>query len=346
MRILVCGGAGFIGSNFVRYVLNNSDDEVLVLDKLTYAGNLENLADVADSPRYTFMRGDIADREAVELAMRDAEAVVNFAAESHVDRSILNPEGFITTDVYGTYVLLEAARERGVSRYVQVSTDEVYGEVVGTSSREDAPLRPRSPYSASKAGGDHLVEAYFETYGLPTLITRGSNTFGPFQYPEKLIPVVITEALDGRPVPVYGDGQQIRDWLFVEDHCAGIDTVLRSGQPGCAYNVGGGHLRDNLDLVEQILDLLGCPRSLIRHVPDRPGHDRGYSIDSSRLRALGWPGARPFNEAIKRTVRWYVDNQAWWRSIKDGPDYQTYFSSNYDDRDSLVAARSSRTEPS
>jgi dTDP-glucose 4,6-dehydratase len=336
VKILVCGGAGFIGSNYVRYVLGRTNDQIVVLDKLTYAGNLENLADFERDPRYAFIQGDIADPEAVEVAMRGIDAVVNFAAESHVDRSILDPKGFITTDVYGAYVLLEAARVAGVSRFVQVSTDEVYGEIIGKPSPEDSLLRPRSPYSASKAGGEHLVYAYNVTYGLPTLITRGSNTFGPFQYPEKLIPVVITEAIDHRPIPVYGDGKQIRDWLFVEDHCAGIDTVLRSGTPGEAYNVGGGNLRYNLDVVEQILELVGRPRTLIQHVPDRPGHDRGYSVDSSKLLSLGWSGDRAFDQALEQTVRWYVDNEPWWRQIKESADYQAYFAKNYSDRESLT----------
>lgn len=339
MKILICGGAGFIGSNYVRYVLNRSDDQVVVLDKLTYAGNLQNLEAFVPNPRYSFIRGDIADPQVVGRAMVGIHAVVNFAAESHVDRSILDPSGFITTDVYGTYVLLEAARTARVSRFLQVSTDEVYGEIIGSASVEDSVLRPRSPYSASKAGGEHLVSAYHATFGLPTLITRGSNTFGPYQYPEKLIPVVVTQALDQRPVPIYGDGGQIRDWLFVEDHCAGIDRVLRSGTPGEAYNVGGGNLRNNLELVEQILDLLGRPRTLIQHVPDRPGHDRGYSIDSRKLLALGWSGDRPFDQALEQTVRWYVDNETWWRRIKETADYQAYFRSNYADRESLALSK-------
>jgi dTDP-glucose 4,6-dehydratase len=339
VRILVCGGAGFIGSNFVRYVLSRYDDEIVVLDKLTYAGNLASLADVDSDPRFTFIRGDIAAADDVSEAMRGIDAVVNFAAESHVDRSILAPQGFITTDVFGTYVLLEAARQHGVERFLHVSTDEVYGEVLGRGSREDDPIRPRSPYSASKAGGEHLVSAYFATYGLPTLITRGSNTFGPYQYPEKLIPVAITEALDKHPIPVYGDGRQIRDWLFVEDHCAGIDLVLRSGTPGEAYNVGGGNLRANLDLIERILDLLQRPRSLIEHVPDRPGHDRGYALDSTKLLGLGWGEQRRFDDALADTVRWYRENEPWWRTIKNTADYQAYFRSNYADRASLTTIR-------
>ncbi|MBI4214152.1 MAG: dTDP-glucose 4,6-dehydratase [Chloroflexi bacterium] len=339
MRILVCGGAGFIGSSFVRHILDHSADEVVVFDKLTYAGNLDNLSAFAESPRYRFIRGDIADVEAVRVAMQGIDAVVNFAAESHVDRSILNPGSFITTDVYGAYVLLEAARSMSVTRFLQVSTDEVYGEVIGESSHEGSPLRPRSPYSASKAGGEHLVQAYHVTYGIPTLVTRGSNTFGPHQYPEKLIPVVITEALDDRPVPIYGDGLQIRDWLFVDDHCSGVDAVLRRGTPGETYNIGGGNLHTNLELVERILDLLGKSRALIQHVPDRPGHDRGYSIDSAKLLRLGWTRDRAFDEALETTVKWYVDNEDWWRRVKATQDYQTYFERNYSDRESLTVSR-------
>lgn len=332
MRILVTGGAGFIGCNFVRYLLKRYDDEVVVLDKLTYAGNLENLRDVDGDPRYRFIRGDIADPEVVGLAMRGADCVVNFAAESHVDRSILDPSGFITTDVYGAYVLLEAARGSDVKRFVQVSTDEVYGEIRHGSASEAAPLQPRSPYSASKAGGELLAYAYHVTYGVPTLVTRGSNTFGPYQYPEKLVPVIISEALDNRPIPMYGDGRQMRDWLFVEDHCSGVDCVLRWGRPGEAYNIGGGNERRNIEVAGQILDLLGRPRSLIQHVPDRPGHDLRYSVESTKLQALGWAGSRTFEDGLDETVRWYVENETWWRPLKESADYIEYFQRNYGGR--------------
>jgi len=336
VRILITGGAGFIGSNYVRYVLANSDDNVVVLDKLTYAGNLDNLKGLEGNPRYRFVHGDIADPQVVTPVVNSVDAIVNFAAESHVDRSILDPAGFITTDVYGPYVLLEASRAAGIQRFVQVSTDEVYGDVREGSSPEDAPLRPRSPYSASKAGGELLVHAYFVTYGVPTLVTRGSNTFGPFQYPEKLIPIVITEAMDHRSIPVYGDGRQVRDWLYVEDHCSGIDLVLREGAPGEAYNVGGGNERHNIELIERVLDALPRSRTLIQHVPDRPGHDVRYSVDSRKLRALGWTPGRPFDETLEATVRWYVDNEWWWRPVKESRDYLEYFQRNYGDRNALT----------
>jgi dTDP-glucose 4,6-dehydratase len=329
VKILVTGGAGFIGSNFVHYELSRYPDEIIVLDKLTYAGNLENLRDVEDDHRFRFVQGDIADPATANRLVSEVDWVVNFAAESHVDRSIMDPSSFITTDVYGPYALLEAARNAGTTRFLHVSTDEVYGEVPVGSAPETDPLRPRSPYAASKAGGELLVYAYFVTYGVPTLVTRGSNTYGPNQYPEKLIPVVITEAMDGRPIPVYGDGRQRRDWLYVEDHCSGIDRVLRDGIPGEAYNVGGGNERFNLEVVERILDALGRPRSLIQHVPDRPGHDNRYSVDSTKLAALGWEPARPFEEALDATVHWYVDNEAWWRHLKELPDYVEYFQRNY-----------------
>jgi dTDP-glucose 4,6-dehydratase len=329
MRLLVTGGAGFIGSNFVRYMLSRYPDyQIVVLDKLTYAGNLANLADVAGNPNYRFVRGDICDQPLVDGLVSEVDAVLNFAAETHVDRSILDAGGFIQTDVYGTFVLLEAARKHGVSRFLQVSTDEVYGDVSVGSSAERDPFRPRSPYSASKAGGEMMVQAYYVTYGVPTLITRGSNNYGPYQYPEKLIPVLITNALDGQELPVYGDGQQIRDWLYVLDHCSAIDMVLHDGKPGEAYNVGGGNERFNLDVIYRVLELLDKPRSLIRFVKDRPGHDRRYSVDCGKLRQLGWAPSRNFEEELAETVRWYVANEAWWRPLKSG-EYWDYYKSNY-----------------
>jgi len=339
VRILVTGGAGFIGSNFVHYELDRYQDEIVVLDKLTYAGNLENLAAVRQNPRFRFVEGDIADPETANRLVGEVDWVVNFAAESHVDRSIMDPSSFITTDVFGPYALLEAARASGTARFVHVSTDEVYGEVPVGSAPETDPLRPRSPYAASKAGGELLVYAYFVTYGVPTIVTRGSNTFGPNQYPEKLIPVVITEAMDERPIPVYGDGQQRRDWLYVEDHCAGIDYALRHGEAGEAYNIGGGNERFNLQIVERILDELRRPRSLIEHVPDRPGHDIRYSVDSSKLARLGWSPTRSFEEALDATVRWYVDNEGWWRPLKERSDYVEYFQRNYGARQRSVSAK-------
>jgi dTDP-glucose 4,6-dehydratase len=330
-RVLVTGGAGFIGSAYARYLLARYDAEVVVLDKLTYAGNLANLAPVAADPRYRFIAGDIADATTVAEAMAGCDAVVNFAAETHVDRSLMEPGGFITTDVYGTYVLLEAARQAGVQRFLQVSTDEVYGSVETGSSVEGDPLHPRSPYSAAKAGGEMQVIAYVETWGLPALITRGSNTYGPYQYPEKMLPLFITNALDDRPLPLYGDGLNVRDWLHVDDHCAGIDAVLRRGTPGEIYNIGGGNERANLDLTRQVLSLLGKPESLIRFVADRPGHDRRYSLSCARAHALGWRPAVPFDVGIAATIAWYRDNRAWWEPIKSGA-YAAYYRQQYANR--------------
>jgi dTDP-glucose 4,6-dehydratase len=339
-RLLVTGGAGFIGSAFVRNHLRDyPDDTVVMLDKLTYAGNLQNLAQIADDQRYRFVRGDIGDGPLVGELMRDVDVVVNFAAETHVDRSILDPGSFIETDVKGAYVLLEAARRAEVRLFCQVSTDEVYGEVTAGASRESDPLQPRSPYAASKAGGELLVHAYHVTYGLPTLVTRASNNFGPYQYPEKFLPVLITNALDDKPIPLYGDGRQRRDWLYVDDHCAALALLLAYGTPGTAYNIGGGNECENRVLAERVLDLLGKPRALIQSVPDRPGHDRRYAVDTSRLEALGWRPARPFGAALESTVRWYVDNQAWWRPLQDA-DYRRYYERNYGDRARLLAGSS------
>ena len=336
-RVLVTGGAGFIGSHFVRHLLQKYDYEVINLDALKYAGNLDNLIDVENHPRYRFVKGDITDAALVERVMREfaVDVVVNFAAETHVDRSLLEPGSFIQTDIYGTYVLLEASLRFGVERYVQVSTDEVYGEVSVGSSCECDPLRPRNPYSASKAGADLMVLAYFQSKGLPALITRGSNNFGPNQYPEKFIPLFITNAIDDEPLPLYGDGKQVRDWIYVLDHCEGIDIVLHRGQPGEVYNVGGGNERTNIEVALEILRLLGKPSSLIRHVADRPGHDRRYSLDCTRLRSLGWAPRHSFSEALADTVRWYAENQWWWRKIKSG-EYLEYYRRNYAHRLQLV----------
>ena len=325
MRILVTGGCGFIGSHFVRRLVAGGDD-VVVLDKLTYSGRKENL-DGVDCELHV---ADIADPEAVERAAAGCKAIVNFAAETHVDRSILEAGDFIRTDVYGTHVLLERAREAGL-RFLQVSTDEVYGDVPpGVSSTEADPLRPSSPYSASKAGGDLQVLAYVRTYGVNASVTRGANTYGPYQYPEKLVPLFVTNAFEGLPLPVYGDGRQRREWLHAEDHCAAVELVLREGEPGGVYNVGGEE-RENLDVIGRIVDLTGADASLVRHVDDRPGHDRRYSVDSARVRALGWEPQRDFEAGLAETVGWYRENRAWWEPIKSG-EYLDYYKRQYAER--------------
>jgi len=327
MRVLVTGGAGFIGSQFVRR-LAAASHEVVVLDKLTYAGNRANLEGIA----HEFHEGDIADPAAVAEAADGCAAIVNFAAETHVDRSILGPAEFILTDVLGTQVLLDHARSHGL-RHVQVSTDEVYGDIApgAAASNEDAPLRPSSPYSASKAGGDLQVLAYVRTYGVDALITRGANTYGPRQYPEKFLPLFITNAFDGLNLPVYGDGRQRREWLHVDDHCAAIQLVLERGAPGEVYNVGGQE-RENLDVVRRILDLTGASPDLVRHVEDRPGHDRRYAVDSSKLRALGWTPSRSFDGGgLEETVEWYREHRAWWEPIKSG-EFRAYYEMQYGGR--------------
>ncbi|HZS93182.1 MAG TPA: dTDP-glucose 4,6-dehydratase [Chloroflexota bacterium] len=324
------GGAGFIGSNFVRHALKHwPEAEIVVLDKLTYAGNLANLTDVRDHPRFQFMHGDICDRDTVREAMTGCTHVTNFAAETHVDRSILDPGAFVRTDVEGTRVLLEAALDLGIARYLQVSTDEVYGDIEPPArAGEEDPLRPRSPYLASKAGGDLMVGAYHATFGVPTLITRGSNTYGPYQYLEKLIPLFVTNALEGKPLPIYGDGMQMRDWLHVSDHCAGIAAVLESGRPGEIYNLGVGSERPNREVIDRIVALTGCDASLLRTVPDRPGHDRRYALDTEKARSLGWSPRIPFDEGLAETVAWYRDNREWWEPIKDG-SYRAYYEAQY-----------------
>jgi dTDP-glucose 4,6-dehydratase len=325
MRVLVTGGAGFIGSHFVRRLAQRGDD-VVVLDKLTYSGNPANL----DGVEHRFVQGDIADPEAVSEAAAGCEVIVNFAAESHVDRSILESFDFVHTQVAGTQVLLEHVRVTG-ARFVQVSTDEVYGDLEGGgSSGEDDPLRPSSPYSATKAGGDLLVLGYVRTHGVNASITRGANTYGSHQYPEKFLPLFMTNALDGEPLPVYGDGRQRREWLHVDDHCAAVELVLERGEPGHVYNVGGDE-RENLELVRRILDLTGADESLVRHVTDRPGHDRRYSLDDSKLRGLGWRPTVPLGDALEDTFRWYRENRAWWEPIKSG-EYRAYYEQQYADR--------------
>jgi dTDP-glucose 4,6-dehydratase len=328
MRLLVTGGAGFIGSNFVRHRLAaHPDDAVVVLDKLTYAGRRENLDGLPDE-RLEFVEGDISDRDAVASAINGCDAVVNFAAESHVDRSITSPGEFITTDVFGAFVLVEAAREAGI-RHLQVSTDEVYGSIEDGSFTEDSPVEPSSPYSASKAGGDLLVLAFQRTYGADALICRSSNNYGPYQYPEKLIPLCILNALAGDPLPVYGDGLQVRNWLFVEDNCAAIDAVLERGEAGEVYNAGGPDELPNIEVVRAILELTDQDESLIEYVSDRPGHDRRYSLATSeKLRAVGWEPAVRFGPGLARTVDWYRDNAQWWEPIRSG-DYRSYYERQY-----------------
>ena len=330
MKILVTGGCGFIGSHFVHLAIANGA-EVVNLDKLTYAGNPANVADLADDPRYTFVHGDIADPAVVALATGDVEVVVNFAAESHVDRSILDPGEFIRTDVLGTATLLQAAREAGVRRFVQVSTDEVYGSILDGAFTENHPIAPSSPYSASKAGGDLQVLAWHHTYGVDAVITRGSNTYGPRQYPEKLIPLFVTNALDEEALPVYGDGMQIRDWMHVEDHCAGIWHAMTHGVSGEVYNVGGGHEVPNIEITRAILELTGRDANLIRHVADRPGHDRRYALDTTKLRALGWAPIHTFVDGLAETVDWYTKQRVWWEPIKAG-EYRRYYETQYGDR--------------
>lgn len=329
LTLLVAGGAGFIGSNFIRHVMRAHPDwRVVNVDKLTYAGNLANLADLAGDPRYRFHRVDICDAPAVErvFAKERPDAVINFAAETHVDRSIEDPALFLKTNVLGTQVLLDAARKSKAARYLQVSTDEVYGSL-GPAGRftEESPLRPNSPYAASKAGADLLVRAYFRTFGLPALVTRCSNNYGPYQFPEKLIPFFITLLHEGKPVPVYGDGLNVRDWIHVDDHSRAVEAVLLRGRPGGVYNVGGGNERTNLEITRRILSLMGKPESMIRFVPDRPGHDRRYAIDDTRIRSeLGVVPQVPFGEGLAQTVRWYLENESWWRAVRSG-EYLSFY---------------------
>jgi dTDP-glucose 4,6-dehydratase len=329
MRLLVCGGAGFIGSTFVRQRLLERADEVTVLDKLTYAGREENFHDFADHPSFRFLRGAIEDPAAVAGAIDAAppDAIVNFAAETHVDRSISEPDAFVSTHALGTYVLLEAARARRL-RYLQVSTDEVYGSIDTGAFTEGSPLRPSSPYSATKAGADLLVQSYFHTYELPAVICRGSNNYGPYQYPEKLIPLMILNALHGDPLPVYGDGMQVRNWIHSTDFARAIGQVLEHGAPGEVYNVGGPDEQPNIAVVERILELTGAEGSLIEHISDRPGHDRRYSLSSEKVRALGWTPRVRFADGLEQTVAWYRENRWWWEPIRSG-DYREYYERQY-----------------
>ena len=316
MKLFITGAAGFIGSNYVRHVLSTTDDEVTVFDALTYAGNLSSLDDVANDPRFRFVQGDICDRAVVASAMDGHDAVVHFAAESHVDRSIVDPDTFVRTNCLGTNVMCDVARNVGVDRFLHISTDEVYGSIEDGSFVETDRLGPRSPYSSSKAGSDLIALSYEETYGLPVIVTRSSNNFGPYQFPEKVIPLFVTNLLDGKKVPLYGDGLNIRDWIYIMDNCAGVDVVLRKGVVGEIYNIGGGNETTNRELTEKVLSLLGVGDEMVEYVQDRLGHDRRYSIDCSKANALGWVPSRSLDEALAETVEWYRANRAWWEPLK------------------------------
>lgn len=331
-NVLVTGGAGFIGSNFVRWAHQTHPDwHITTLDKLTYAGRLENLASVMDSPRHAFVKGDIADAAVAAPLVIQSEIVVHFAAETHVDRSIQSAADFITTDVIGTFVLLEAARQApNLKRFIQISTDEVYGTVPTGHSLETDELRPRNPYSASKAGADRLAYSYWATYNVPVVITRASNNYGPNQFPEKVIPLFVTNLMNGIPVPLYGDGLNVRDWLHVDDHCRGIDVVISKGMNGEVYNIGGGNEVRNVDLTHRILELMSLPTTMITPVADRPGHDRRYALDTRKLQSLGWVPTVPFEEGLAATVQWYRDNEAWWRPIKEqDAAFKAYYAAQY-----------------
>lgn len=316
MKILVTGAAGFIGSNYVRYVLANTDDEVVAYDALTYAGNLSTLKDVDDDPRYSFVHANICDPGEIRAAMRGCDAVVHFAAESHVDRSIEGSDDFVHTNCFGTNVVMDAARELGIERVVHIGTDEVYGSVEVGSSLETDPLEPRSPYSASKAGSDLIALSYHATHGLPVSVTRCTNNFGPYQYPEKAIPLFTTNLIDGKPIPLYGDGLNERDWLYVDDHCSGVHLVLTEGAPGEIYNIGAGNETPNRELVDRLLAAFGVGEEMVTYVEDRKGHDRRYSVDIKKITELGWRKERTLDEALAETVQWYRDNEWWWRPLK------------------------------
>ncbi len=333
-RVLVTGGAGFIGSCFARTLrAERPDVGIVVLDKLTYAGNLENLRLFDGDPLYRFVKGDIADPEAVKDAMAGCDVVLNFAAETHVDRSLLSAGHFLDTDVKGVFVLLEEARRVGVERFVQISTDEVYGQILEGAFTETDPLNPRNPYSAAKCGGDRLAYSYFASFGLPVIVTRASNNYGPYHYPEKLLPLFVTNAIDDLPLPLYGDGKNVRDWLYVEDHARALLFLLEKGTPGETYNIGGGNEVENIEITRRVLSLLGKPESLIRRVADRPGHDRRYALSTAKLEALGWKPRFDFDAGIESTVRWYVENEAWWRPIKERDvQFREWYQKNYAER--------------
>jgi len=340
MKIFVTGGAGFIGSNFIRHVLSlNKDYTIVNYDKLTYAGNLTNLEEVAENPNYSFVKGDICDANAAEAAMKGCNTVVHFAAESHVDRSIYEPATAIETNVTGTAVMLHVARKLQITRFVHISTDEVYGDLLpGAFADEDSPVQPSSPYSASKAGSDLLVRSYVRTYGFPAIITRSSNNYGPFQFPEKFLPLVITNAMDNKPLPIYGDGRQQRDWLHVEDNCRGVLAVLERGRIGEVYNIGGLDIEENLSLVKRVLQLIGKPESLLTFVKDRPGHDRRYALRCEKMeKDLGWKPSISLQEGLQQTISWYKNNSRWLEGVRGG-DYQSYYSKYYENRDRSLQA--------
>ena len=340
MKLFVTGGAGFIGSNFIRLVLHEKNSHTIVnYDRLTYAGNLANLHAIAHHPGYQFVKGDICDRIAAEAAMRGCDAVIHFAAESHVDRSIYEPAPVIQTNVTGTFTLLEVARKLAVSRFVHISTDEVYGDIVpGAHASEDSPLQPSSPYSASKAASDLLVRSYVRTYKFPALITRSSNNYGPYQFPEKFLPLMITNALYDKPLPIYGDGKQQRDWLHVEDNCRGILAVLKRGRIGEVYNIGGSHVEENLAMAQRLLRLTGKPESLLSYVADRPGHDRRYALNSGKIQSeLGWKPEISLEDGVRQTIEWYKDNSKWVADVRAGK-YLTYYEKYYDDRENSLRA--------
>ncbi len=347
MKILVTGGAGFMGSNFIRYILEKYPDyQIINLDKLTYAGNLENLKDIEDNPNYKFIKGDIADKVLLNKIFTDnifeakigeatvktppISAIINYAAETHVDRSIIEPDAFIKTDVLGTYNLLETARKFGLEKYIQISTDEVYGSIEKGEFTENSPFEPNSPYSAAKAGADHLCRAYFQTYGLPTIVTHSCNFFGPYQYPEKLIPLFITNLLEDKNIPLYGRGEQVREWIFTQDHCRAIDLILHQGREGEVYNIGTGQRKENIEVARLILNLLAKDESYIEYVKDRPGHDFRYAVNADKLKEnLGWQPKIGFEQGLQETIAWYKKNQAWWQNIKSG-DYLEYYKKQYE----------------
>ena len=315
-RILITGGAGFIGSNFIRYILKSSKSKIINLDKLTYSGNLSNLDDIKSNPRYKFVKGDICDRRLVSELTKDADAIINFAAESHVDRSIKDATEFIRTNIHGTQVLLDAALKHKIKRFIQISSDEIYGSIKKGSFNESSPIAPNSPYAASKASADLLVRSYFVTHKLPVITVRSSNNFGPFQYPEKLIPLFITNSIDDKKLPLYADGSNVREWIYVLDNCDAINYVFKYGKIGEIYNIGSQNELKNIDLTKKILKVLKKSQSLIKFVKDRPGHDKRYALDSSRLRKLGWKPKKKFDEALKETINWYEENTKWWRKLK------------------------------